>query len=233
MLRTLPLLLLLAVPAVQAAETPHADPSAVQAMREVYQKRYTWDPQFPGFHGKLTVVYGGKRYTGNARVGRDLSIHVELPDEEARKWADEELGSMVLHRKSTPFESGDGRYALTWGTADSHPGGRLVRLNDGMDSTYRIRDGQILQVNRSAGPQMRFTIDIMENIRTEDGRYLPRIFTVAYFKTSGGLTRTETFWDSYQKAGKYYLPEARRQVAAEGAATESNALSLTDLALGP
>ena len=214
------------------AQDQQADPKARELMREVYGKRYTWDERFPGFEGRLTVTHKGQEHLGSFRVEQDYSVQVNLTNEPARKWAADALASIAGHRRGTSFDEADGRYPLTLGPQDTHPAGRLVRLNDMMNSTYRVRDGQIMQVNRSAGPKMRFTIDMLENITVEEDRYLPRVFTVAFFESgSGELVRTDTFWDSYRKIGTYHLPESRRQVRAEDAATEIAILQLEEVKL--
>lgn len=208
-----------------------ADPEAVALLRSAYEKRYAWDSHFPGFEGKLLVQYLGTEYHGTARVTGKYDAAVSLEDAKAADWAKDELLSIILHRRYVPFDSSDGRYPLTLGPADHHPSGRLIRLNDGMNSTYRVRDGQIMQVNRSAGPQMRFTIDIVENIHTDDGRFLPRVFSVSYFKNDGSLVSAETYRDGYRKVGGYYLPEYRRQIVAKNGATDSTLLQIEDLRL--
>jgi hypothetical protein len=215
------------------AQTPQPDPKAVALMREVHRNRYGWDESFPGFEGRLTVSYGGEEHKGLARVGKDLGVEVRgVSNEAAAKWARESLASIVAHRRTAPFERGDGRYPLTLGPSDEHASGRLIRLNDPMNSTYRVRDGQIMQINRAAGPNRRFTIDIVENQRTDGEKVLPRVFTVAYFlSASGELERSETYWEGYRKVGAYYLPEFRRQITAEDSGTNQMSLKLSELKL--
>jgi uncharacterized protein DUF3386 len=214
------------------AQDVQADPKARELMREVYEKRESWGSDFPGFQAKAVVVYKGQEHRGTVQVGKDYRVEVEIPNEGASKWATDALQSIVLHRRGGRFEEGDGRYPVTFGPTDEHPAGRLIRLNDQMNSTYRVKDGQILQINRAAGPRMRFTIDIIENIRTDRGKVLPRLFTVSYFRSdSGELERTETFWDGYKKVGDYYLPEFRRQITAEDGSTSSMSLRLEQIKL--
>lgn len=214
------------------AQDPQADPKARELMREVYEKRYAWDDSFPGFEATARVLFKGREYLGTARVGPDYRVAVALQNEAAQKWAAEQLASMASHRRGLPFEKADGRHPLTLGTEDGHPAGRLVRLNDGMNSTYRVRDGQITQVNRQAGPRTRFTIDIIESLPVDGGKFLPRVFTVAYFEAGGGdLERTDTFHDEYRKVGGYLLPESRRHLLAEDGSTEWRVLRLEDVRL--
>jgi len=215
-----------------AQEAPKADPAAVAMMRQVYEKRETWAPDFPGFTAKLTVQLGGKEQQGTVSVGKDRKVEVQLAGEEAQAWAEDALASIVGHRAARRFEEADGRYPLTLGVEDGHPAGRLIHLNDKTSSTYRVRDGQLLQINRAAGPKLRFTIDMVESVPTEGGRLLPRVFTVSYFDSEeNNLVKTDTIWDGYQKVGKYYLPEFRRQVTAENGHTDAFHLRLNDIKL--
>jgi hypothetical protein len=231
------LLTLILLGACAAAVTAHAqdrqaDPRAVAVMREVYQKRYTWSDDFPGFGADLVTQVGGKEAKGSARVGKDYNVTVDLPDAEAAKWAEDALASMVAHRRAVKFDTADGGYPLAFGPDDHHPAGRLIRLNDKMNSTYRVRDGQIMQVNRAAGPKTRFTIDIAESLTTEDGRYLPRVFTVAYFDSaSGAIKQSQLFRDGYRKVAEYYLPELRLEITAQDGGTEIRSLRLENVKL--
>jgi hypothetical protein len=221
---------LLAAGGAARAQDPQPDPKAVELLREAHEQRYGWDAAFPGFEAVLTVSHGGREHRGSARVGPDLKVDVSgIADERAATWAREALSSIAAHRRSVPFAGSDGRYPLTFGPQDHHPAGRLVRLNDALNSTYRIRDGQIMQINRSAGPRLRFTIDIVENIRTAERKVLPRVFTVSYFVAdTGELQKSETYRDGYREVGKYLLPEFRSQVTAEDGGTASAALRLEE-----
>jgi hypothetical protein len=222
----------LAAAAAVGAQDRQADPKAAAMMREVYQKRYTWGDDFPGFQADLVVQVGGKEARGSARVRKDYGVSVDLPDAEAAKWAEDALASISAHRRGVRFETADGGYPLAFGPEDRHPTGRLIRLNDKMNSTYRVRDGQIMQVNRAAGPKMRFTIDIAESLQTEDGRYLPRVFTVAYFDSgSGAIKQSQLFRDAYRKTAEYYLPESRLEITALDGGTEIRSLRLDNVKL--
>jgi hypothetical protein len=77
---------------------------------------------------------------------------------------------------------------------------------------YRVRDGQIMQVNRSAGPS-RFTIDILHNTVLENGKYLPSSFTVSYRDAkTGKLNKVESFSERYENVGGFWLPAERQEV---------------------
>lgn len=199
-----------------AAQDRQPDPKAVALMRDVYAHRETWDAEFPGFEARATAFYREREYAGNVRVGPDFAVTTTLKEPEPERWLRETLSSIVEHRRATRFETGDGRYPLSLGPEDGHPAGRLVLLHDATQSSYRVRDGEIRQVNRAAGRRLRFTIDVLETQPSEAGRRLPRVFTVSYFEGDGGrLQKTETCRETYRKVGAYHLPESRHQAIAE------------------
>ena len=211
-----------------ATTAPEADPAAVALMKKVYSQRETWGADFKGFTADVKASVGAKSAKGTASVG-PTEVSVDLPNEEVQAWATEVLASILQHRRAADFSANDGRYALTFGPRDKHPQGRLVKLNDEGGSTYRIRGDRLMQINRSAGPRMRFTIDMLGYAKTDRGKYLPRLYSVSYFDSdSGALLRQDTIIDVYSKVGGFYLPTRRRLLKVEKGATVLHVLTLSN-----
>ena len=64
-----------------------------------------------------------------------------------------------------------------------HPLGRAIRvLSDEFHSSYRIRDRQVIVVNREM-KDIRFTITVMENEVNPEGKFLPACFVVNTWDT--------------------------------------------------
>jgi hypothetical protein len=147
-------------------------------------------------------------------------------------WVRHELGSMAGHRWPTPYAESDGRWTLTIKDEASHPLGQLIEVHDDpFDSSYRLRDGRIAQINRQMGPT-RFSINIHEHTRTVDGRTLPRSFTVVFWDTEQGrLTRTDVYQDRYVDIDGVYLPSQRRILRAEDSGISVHGLTFTNHAL--
>jgi len=218
------------------APPPRADPAAVLLLKDAYSRREHWGPEFPGFRADIAVQIGAESGKGTVEVKPrgPNQVRVTLENAKLRRWATEALGSIVAHRQAGDFKSNDGRYPLTLGPEDHHPMGRLLKLNDGMGSSYRLKDGLLMQINRQAGPQMRFTIDMLDYRRTQHNKWLPHLFTVSFFAAKGGaLLRHDTYEDTYRLVGDYYLPNERRQLTAEDGRTTMHVLSLSRQKLLP
>jgi hypothetical protein len=92
-------------------------------------------------------------------------------------------------------------------TRDDHSLGRLVIFEGGrFASSYRIRDKQIMVVNRHLGKE-NMTITAVENERNADGKFLPRGYVVHSWESgTGRLLRTETVRDRWRRVGSWDLP---------------------------
>jgi hypothetical protein len=199
-------------------------------LQGVRQLRETWRSDFPGFTARVRVEKDGAVGQGTATIARDGSIDLKLDNSKLEEEARSGLASMVSHRMASGA-SPLGKNKPSFGAADAHPQGRSVLLNDPFDSMYRIRDGQIMQVNRTMGVE-KFTTDVLRNTVLDNGKYLPAAYAVSFFDKDGKLERAESFSESYQDIEGYWLPSERRQVVSYGGDAPSvSALSLSDLRL--
>src|SRR5262249_6302687 len=100
----------------------------------------------------------------------------------------------------------------------THPMGRLIRvLNDEMHSGYRIRDNQIMVVDRNMNGR-KFTISVLENRKNSEGKYLSVSFVVNYWNpTSGEFLRSDTNLQTWTRVGPFDLPVLAKVVTAEKA----------------
>jgi hypothetical protein len=142
-----------------------------------------------------------------------------------------QLESIVLHRGAggNSRATGKANPPVRFGDADlSHPLGRLVIFEGGrFASSYRIRDQQIIVVNRHLGKE-NMTITVLDNDRTPEGRFLPRSYTVHYWDAvTGALKRTETIQERWLRQNSWDLPSAHTLTIANetGLATRSFVLS--------
>ncbi len=150
-----------------------------------------------------------------------------LPEEDI-DWAGAQIRSLFTHRQSRPFEEGDGRYDIKlteWNPVMGH----LVTLDDTFSSAYRVRDNQVVQVNRVMGKE-RLLINIVENIRTRDGKVLPKHFNVVYHDgETGSILRSQNFYDEYHEVDGAWLPVSRRMVEVKGRETIVREMIFHDL----
>lgn len=199
------------------SEAWKADPVAWNLLKETRHTRYYFVGSFDGFTSDVVLNDNGRIATGviNYDVGRGADMRIKGEDDRTEPWALQAVLNMIQHRRSPDFERGDGRHPTTFAEDDGSPAGRRVALNDAMRSSYRIRDGRVTEVDRTAGDE-HFIISILEETPAGEGRYLPHYFTVTYFDAkTGAVKRNETFTDEYKKVDGVWLPVSRRILRAE------------------
>ena len=197
-------------------QTPN-QPQAHAALQAAHEGGYRFPENFAGFSADVQIERDGVTQTGKVTLRSPREIDIDLnAEEETLAWLRQELGSMAGHRWPTPYAESDGRWTLTLEEGAGHPLGDLVRVHDDpFDSSYRLRQGRIAQVNRQMGPT-RFSINIHEHTETADGRTLPAVFTVAFWDTAQGrLSRTDEYLDRYVEVDGVQLPAERRILRVE------------------
>ncbi len=207
-----------------------ADPAALEALVRARDGRAIWS-DFPGFKADLKVLSGDKATDAKVTIDADGVVTLEMPKSDVSDWVEEQLNSMVQHRMPDgEVTQGDVTFAETEAT---HPLGRKIDLGDpSLQSAYRIKDDVIMEVNRTAGPTMRFTISVLEIERNAENKYLPRSFTMNFFDAKSGDLRTSLgYFNSWQRVGAFDLPKQIIEVDAHkgGASTKEIAFSNFEL----
>src|SRR5262249_14697515 len=136
-----------------------------------------------------------------------------LDNADAAKWAKSTLESIIAHRLSSgPDEETPCSFV---GNDEHHPLGRAIRvLNDEFHSSYRIRDRQVIVVNRQV-PGARFTITVLKNIVTKEDKFLPASYVVnTWDAKTDMLTSSEAHHQTWQRIGVYDLPKETLSVKA-------------------
>jgi hypothetical protein len=197
------------------------DPVAVKVFEEALAARAAWR-DFPGFTADIAGNLDGRPFTGSVRISAKGEVLFSDSDpnreESVSPWVQDQLASIVLHRLARP----DGKRGppLVWfgEDRDDHPLGRLLVFEGGQfASSYRVKDRQLMAVNRVLG-QENMTITVLENDRNTDGQFLPRAYTVQYWDgASGELKRSESIQQRWQRVGSWDLP-ARHTLTTASAA---------------
>lgn len=243
LLKKLPTLAVLALfasnlPAQQASPegaARKADPQAYALLKSARDHSQSFPDDFTGFSADLIYHEESKTATGKLEFVTGSGLQIEANDlsDERRAWLQRALGSLIMHRRGGDFGQGDGKYPLTFGPEEHHPLGRLIFLNDKLQSSYRVGDGIITEVNRTMGPE-KFTITILETTPADPGKHLPRHFVVNYFDAkTGTVLRSEAFTDQYVKVDQVWLPASRRIVRAEGGKVTTRLIELRNYRLKP
>jgi uncharacterized GH25 family protein len=213
-----------------AKKKVETDPAALEALVRARDGRAIWS-EFPGFKADLKVRDGGKATDAKVTIDADGVVTLDMPESEVSAWVEEQLNSMVQHRMPDgEVTQGEVTFA---DEADAHPLGRKIDLGDpSLESAYRIKDDVIMEVNRTAGPTMRFTISVLEIERNPENKYLPRSFTMNFFDAKSGDLKTSLgYFNSWQRIGTFDLPKQIIEVDAHkgGASTKEIAFSNFEL----
>lgn len=192
-------------------ERREADPAAVALFEEAVAARAQWH-DFPGFTARLSGNLDGRRFTGKVTIDAKGEVTFATDDvnhdESVSGWVQEQLESIVLHRLARSGGAGRARPVLYFAEdGDDHPLGRLLAFEGGrFASSYRIKDRQIMVVNRNVGRE-NMTITVLENDKNPEGRYLPRSYAVRYWDAATGrLLRTDTVQNGWRRVGSWDLP---------------------------
>jgi hypothetical protein len=203
-------------------ERKDADPAAVALFEEAVAARAQWH-DFPGFTARISGDLDGRRFAGTVMI--DAKGEVTFSDDDPSRteavsgWVEAQLDSLILHRLPRPSHPGQPKPVLRFAQPrDDHPLGRLLVFEGGrFASSYRIRDKQIMVVNRHLGKE-NVTITALDNERNVDGRFLPRGYVVHYWQAgTGRLLRSETVRDRWQRVGSWDLPAAHEVTTAADA----------------
>jgi hypothetical protein len=185
---------------------------------------------FPGFTADIEINTDGKVARGQVEVSGEGKVTFKLDNADAEKWAKNMLASIVGHRLSS---GPDEETPCAFADDDAHhPLGRAIRvLNDEFHSSYRIRDRQVLVVNRSV-PGSRFTITVMENIQTAEKKFLPACYVVSTWDAkTDALTGSETHHQTWQRVGAFDLPKETLAIKATSGKLESRSIKLSNVHL--
>jgi hypothetical protein len=216
-------------PQEKLATKPAADAAATKLLADARAARALYH-HFPGFSADIEVNIEGQVARGTVEVSDKGKVVLKLDNAGAEKWAKNTLASIVGHRlggdpdEETPCAFAD--------TDEHHPLGRAIRvLNDEFHSSYRIRDRQVLVVNRQV-PGSRFTITVMENIRTKENKFLPACYVVnSWDAKTDALTSSETHHQTWQRVGDFDLPKETLAVKAAAGKLESRSIKLSNVQL--
>jgi hypothetical protein len=201
----------------QTAEPKKADPAAWNLLKSTRETSQNFPANFAGVTADVVLNDNGKVAKGSLsyEVGKSGELKIDGLDEDTKGWLNDQAMSVIAHRRGGDFAKGDGRHPITFGEDDGSPAGRRVVLNDSMKSSYRVRNQQVVEVDRTMGDS-HFTITVLETTTVAGGKFLPRHFIVTYFDAkTGALRRSEAFTDEYKQVNGVWFPASRRVVRAE------------------
>jgi len=213
---------------------PKGDSRAAALMAEAAKTRYTWSPEVTAVSGKFSCEMNGKAVSGTFRSALHqrggFSIDAE-GDADTLKEVKDHIGSLISHRTPpAPGKPQQASPATTIVVEDDERGPLIMTVGDPMNSTQRIKDSKMVQVNRQMGGK-RFTIDVTEFEKSADDRYCPSAFTVTWWDAATGK-RVEK--QSYSTQGFYtpngqLFPQAEKVVSEKDGKSTALAIRYSDI----
>jgi hypothetical protein len=170
------------------------DPRAEVLLQKAARTRYTWAPEAVAVSGAITWEKDGKAGAGTFRsVLRQRGGLTITPEGDAQVPTEvkEHVASMIGHRvPPAPGAAERPQPPSVIVVEDDDRGPLILTVGDPLQSTQRVKDGKLVQVNRVMGGR-RFTIDVTEFARAPDNqRVYPAAFTVTWWDAATGK-RTE------------------------------------------
>jgi hypothetical protein len=212
-----------------------ADPEAVKLFEDALAARAAWH-DFPGFSAKIAADLDDRPFEGTLSVAADGTVKLDLGEDPAPRWLEEQLESITMHRAASQSPSAEGPKPVLRFADDhpDHPLGRLLAFEGGHFATsYRVKGKQITSVNRFLDGQ-NMTITVLDNEQNAEGQYLPRSYTVQYWDdASGKLARTETVQDRWTRVGRWDLPQAHTVTASGENGFSVRTFTLSEHKLAP
>jgi hypothetical protein len=212
-----------------AQAQPKTDPAAVKLFADARAARAAWQ-NFPGFKADLEVNVDGKIHRGDVDVSAKGKVKVHLADEAVGDQVQRELASLVAHRLPASAGEGEGEQPSCYFLDKlDHPLGKAIAMSgDDLHSSFRIRDRQILEVNRTM-KDARFTISVLENTWNQEKQYLPVSFVVNTWDTKTKQLRSSvSYHHTWQRIGSFDLPQAVTIVNASAGSQECRSIKLTN-----
>ncbi|HTU21588.1 MAG TPA: DUF3386 family protein [Gemmataceae bacterium] len=216
-------------PAAEKEAKSVANPAATKLLADARAARAFYQ-DFPGFSADIAINLDGKVTRGKVEVSNTGKVTLQVDNADAEKWAKNTLASIIGHRLSSGPDEETPCAFLDNDT--HHPLGRAIRvLNDEFHSSYRIRDRQVIVVNRQV-PGARFTIAVMENRVTKEKKFLPVCYVVnTWDAKTNALTSSETHHQTWQRVGAFDLPKETLAVKARADKLEARSIKLSKVHL--
>ncbi len=195
------------------------DAAAAALFEEAVAARAQWRA-FPGFQAKIKGNLAGRPFEGSVSIDNNGEVTF-LDDDSNRQesvstWIEDQLASIAMHRLPSPASKG-AKPAVRFAEGKAEdPLGRLLLIDGGkFASSYRVKDKQIVVVNRHMGKE-NMTITVLENDKNAQGRFLPRSYLVQYWDAATGrLLRTETVQTRWERVGDWDVP-THHQITSAG-----------------
>jgi Protein of unknown function (DUF3386) len=196
-----------------AAADPLVEPEISPAktlLQTAYDRRYTWNEDFPGYEAEVAVKYQDTYVQGSVLLLPTLQTAAKnVIDKTIREVILAQVQMVASQLQRTTFEEMHGQYEFA---LLNHENGitEIEETKDDLSARYKVKDEEMIQVDRNLG-EMTIQIKTLDSLKTPEG-YLQTHFQATFRdpKTEEILEQDD-IRDSYDKVGDYYLL-AKREI---------------------
>lgn len=182
--------------------------SANDLFRKVYNNRYTWNNDFPGYTAVVEFKQGKNNYKGYVRVEPDLNVEVTgINDKDAIQAVKNQLLMLTIHRRNTPFEVTHKNKTFGFAPNAETKNGIVEIIEKGgkTPARYQLANNQIIQVQRQLG-SYNVVVKTLDTDITPEGYISTQYQSTFYDAKTNQLVGEEISTDTYKKVDNYYLP---------------------------
>jgi len=205
------------------------DPAAYNFLKSASEARASFPKNLLGFSADFSADVEGRTVSGHVVYdpGSDLQLTLSGGTDQDQAWVRGQIRSQILHRSGVPFEKGDGTYAIAF-TGSENALGKQVALSDSMQSKYRIRGDEILEVDRTIGGE-RLIVCVLDTLQTKAGKRLSTQMSVTHFAADGTLKASEMITDKFEIVSDIPFPGTRRVLATTPQGITTKTISFTHI----
>lgn len=188
--------------------------AATELVKKAIAACATWH-KFPGFSAALTVNSNGKIFKTKVEVQKDGKCKVEFPDAGAGALdffavdstpAVGELMAAIVKLQLGAMVK-DGPCGFVDNNLD-HPLGRLiVAVNEKFQTSYRVKDNQILEVNRMM-KESGVRLTGLKYQLNANNKYLPVSYLLSTWSNLEKVVSSASFAHTWKRIGAFDLPKS-------------------------
>lgn len=178
---------------------------AESLFRAAYANRYTWNENFPGYQAEVKVQSGETEYSGLAELMPDFGVVVKnIADQTAQQIIAAQLQMSATHLQRVEFDQLHQQHQFELTGFDTGGAAQIQEIGDSADSHYKVKDQQIVQVNRKLG-EVAVEVNTLAVQQTPEG-YLTNHFQVIFRNPeTGQVIEQDDIQDDYSNISGYYV----------------------------
>ncbi|MCU0569259.1 MAG: DUF3386 domain-containing protein [Oculatellaceae cyanobacterium Prado106] len=193
--------------------------------KTAYDRRYTWDENFPGYEADVAVKYKDSYVQGFVRLMPDFQVATKnIPNYEVYQMIAAQLQMSATQMIPASFEDMHG--ASQFAQVPTPPSAAIIiqetaqetaqqmgqemaeEMGQPANARYQIKNQEIVQVNRDLG-EVSIEVKTLHSMKLPEGYLLNHFQVIFRDPKTAEILEQDDVQDQYQKVGAYYLLSKR------------------------